>query len=315
MNTDNKIKLNLLSLMILMSLTIRAAVMEFDSAKNGAGAKRCSGELRLQLIEASRDGDVEKVKELLEAGADANSATEMLGVTALCVAALNGEMGIVEILLENGADVDFMDDIGWTALNWAISYTLASIVRRTEAVKILLRAGADVNIDMKESRVLNSAVCMGDAEIVKILLEAGADINFVDGCFKTALMRAARGGDKEIVEILLDNGADVNLSGKYGDTALMEAANSGNGEVVKALLERGAEVNAVGQHGCTAIMSAAIEGYVGIVEMLLENSAKKPIKEDILKFAFNDIGIENIERTLERAEANLKACKSLEISH
>ena len=84
-----------------------------------------------ELIDAARDGDLTEVERLLEAGADVNWHNEW-GSTAL----MWGYTKIVELLVIAGADVNLEDNGGMTALMWAIEYGNAEIV------ELLLNAGA-----------------------------------------------------------------------------------------------------------------------------------------------------------------------------
>jgi len=75
------------------------------------------------LVQAAKNGDLEKVKELIANGADVNMDNG--GGSPLMVAAFNSHLEVVEYLLENGADVFQKDEAnGWTALDFAkMSFT------------------------------------------------------------------------------------------------------------------------------------------------------------------------------------------------
>lgn len=128
--------------------------------------------------------------------------------------AVNGEdvkevSGIVNSLLDLGADPNGKDRDGWTALLGAAHGGYPS------AVRLLLDRGADVNAKCDcpnsgygGSTALMLAASKGDLESVEALLGKGADINLRDDNDKTALTRAElseRG--KRIVQLLKESGA------------------------------------------------------------------------------------------------------------
>lgn len=67
---------------------------------------------------AAFEGDVEMVTVLLEEEADIEAQTKE-GLTALHWAAVEGKADVVKLLLEQGADAGARDEDGWTALHWA----------------------------------------------------------------------------------------------------------------------------------------------------------------------------------------------------
>jgi ankyrin repeat protein len=80
-----------------------------------------------------------------------------------------------------------------------------------------------------------------NTDIVKLLLDAGADVNLQGGNYGTALQAASAGGHSRSVRLLLDAGADVNLmGGKYG-SALQAAQQNGHDGIVDLLLSAGAK--------------------------------------------------------------------------
>jgi ankyrin repeat protein len=115
------------------------------------------------------------IERYLGSGWDVNAQGEKYGRTALHLAAMNGHLEIVKLLLEHGADVNAKtkEGYGYTALHSAASNG------HLEIVKLLLEHGADVNAKTKYGgyTALHSATMNGHLEIVKLLLEHGADVN------------------------------------------------------------------------------------------------------------------------------------------
>lgn len=88
-----------------------------------------------------KEGDLETVKAFIEAGFDVNSAESGdFGSSLLHNAIRYGEMETFNYLIDNGADIDFVDAVGWTPLMEAI------IDSKPEFGKILVEKGADQSI-------------------------------------------------------------------------------------------------------------------------------------------------------------------------
>ena len=84
-----------------------------------------------------------------------------------------------------------------------------------------IAAGTDINTKdpFGGSSPLITAAVFGRTEMVKILIDAGADLDFQNNDGSTALISAAFFGRPEIVQLLLDAGADKAIRNKYGATA------------------------------------------------------------------------------------------------
>ncbi|KAK6980538.1 ankyrin repeat-containing domain protein [Favolaschia claudopus] len=173
--------------------------------------------------------------------------------------AIRGEQTeIVKMLLDAGADMNIAGGEYGTVLHAAVNW------RSRHIVKMLLAAGADTNIvGGKYGTALHTAVCRESEPIVKMLLDAGADMNIVGVYWKS----------RHIVKMLLAAGADTNIvGGKYG-TALHTAVYRKSKPIVKVLLDDGADVNIVGGEYGTALQAAAYGESEPIVKTLLDAGA------------------------------------------
>lgn len=132
-----------------------------DRAKASGSSKR-----NTTLKDAILDKDYEKVKELLQQGADPNAIVED-GAPVLLVAINNNRTDIVELLLQKGANVNFVYE------NASI-IELAVVKGNKNIVKLLLQKGANPNVIREGCSTLDLAVSKGDQDIINLLREYGA---------------------------------------------------------------------------------------------------------------------------------------------
>jgi len=146
---------------------------------------------------------------------------------------------------------------------------------RTGVVESLLDRGADVNITDVEGRTpLMLAAFRGRTPVMRLLLDRSADPNAADNKGYTALMMAAFKGHPAATELLIDRGADVNAGSHKGGTALIRAASAGHLEVVRFLLFKGADVNAETKKGLSALSVASANHFKDISTLLMAYGAK-----------------------------------------
>lgn len=127
----------------------------------------------LVTIAAVRD-DTEMVRLALERGASARNVTSPYDGTALIAAAHLGHVGPVRALILAGAPLDHVNNLKWTGLIEAIVLGDGG-PRHTEVVRLLVGAGADVNLaDGNGITPLALAERRGHADMVRILEIAGA---------------------------------------------------------------------------------------------------------------------------------------------
>ena len=126
----------------------------------------------MSIHKAALDGNIEAVKQHLDAGKDVNAKTER-GFTPLHVAANYGRKEIVELLIAEGADVNAKNEDKWTPL-----YESAFRGHK-EIAELLIEKDADVNAKhgLNGSTPLHGAAYDGHKEIVELLIAKGADVN------------------------------------------------------------------------------------------------------------------------------------------
>lgn len=122
----------------------------------------------LMLLRAVDEGDAERVKSLLAAGADANATSES-NETALMRAVSKGHLEVVHVLLDAGGDVHAKSENGFTPLFMAVFFGYADIARA------LLARGSDPAAPTRVNTTAEKwARSWGSAEIVELLDDADA---------------------------------------------------------------------------------------------------------------------------------------------
>ncbi len=122
----------------------------------------------------------------------------------LLKAVTNGDKGTVEKLIKEGADVNYVKEVGpWMKMN-----------------------------------PLTTSINKKQFDISKMLIENKADVNWKDGFKTSAIIYAAGLGNKELVELLLTNGANINDNDGQGNTVLTAAKESKNKDLIKFVKEK-----------------------------------------------------------------------------
>jgi ankyrin repeat protein len=121
---------------------------------------------------AAKHGDMGRVQALLQQGANVNAVDRQFGATALMWAAHEGHTDIVRLLLASGASIDAQQSLGRTAL-W---YTAQQ--GRIGPAEILIAAGANVDLASKDGKTPRDiALERGHRDIADLLTKAGASSN------------------------------------------------------------------------------------------------------------------------------------------
>ncbi|RYP11971.1 hypothetical protein DL767_011540 [Monosporascus sp. MG133] len=202
------------------------AVMQ-QLLETGADVHARGKDGRTALSYAAERGHEAVVQQLLETGADIH-ARDKDGRTALSYAAERGHEAVVQLLLKSGQ----------MSLRWAVE------TGDVEVVKLFLDRGADVVLPNKDGWTpLITASSKGYVDMVRLLLAtSGVNADLKDSkSGQTPLSWAAANGYEAVVQLLLDTGkVDINSRDNNDRTPLQWAAERGHETIVRLLLKKGA---------------------------------------------------------------------------
>jgi ankyrin repeat protein len=266
------------------------------------------------LMAAVRAGSPDAVQLLLDRGAPVNAGDPQYSHTALMFAAGRDDASIMKLLIAKGATIDAATRTGEKPVvrppgtgggshgvgivrsgvprqgeqqptpGGLTALLLASRDGRLTAAKLLVEAGADVNLaDPNGMTPLVMALTNGQIEVATLLLEHGADPTRADWWGRQPLWAAV-----DIRNLAVRSGAPTNENGIDREAAL---------EVIAMLIQRGVDVNArvtefppmrryllplaslewVDFTGQTAFIRAAQAGDVPAMKLLLANGADPTI--------------------------------------
>ena len=231
------------------------------------------------IMWAAREGDLETVQTLLDAGANVNDERPGDGTTVLLLAILNRHYELASYLLDRGADPN--RGPGYTALH-QIAWT-----RRLNGVFGPLNPEPTGTVDSLDP--------------AKKLIDKGVNVNaqatksFAD-CYRnrfnrmgaTAFLMSAKLADVPMMKLLVERGADILITNQDGDTPLMVAAGVGlfnpggedagtEEEVLAAVTylveELKIPVNAQNKNRETALHGVCYRGYDSVARYLLDHGA------------------------------------------
>src|SRR3990167_2447934 len=166
-----------------------------------------------------------------------NRAVKPNDFTPLWVAAENGHLEVVEVLIKCGANID-------QVCNGGTPLFIAAQTGYGDVVKVLIDAKANIDQICNGYTPLYVAAQNGHLEVVKVLIDGKANIDWIYKGF-TPLYVAAQQGHADVVKALIDAKANIDQICN-GYTPLWIAAHNGHLEVVKTLIMAGANANQAG---------------------------------------------------------------------
>ena len=247
----------------------------------------------MDIWTASEEGDLERVRQLIQEGQDVNRGNSY-GTTPLMRAARYGRDQVVQELIRAGADVNGKDDYKQTALHKASSCGHSSVI------KTLAEAGANLNVqDWRGVTPLMWAAYWGCANVVVELIRAGADVSVVSShewlsvaAGSTALHFAAKQNTIECGVLLVEAGADMKTRNKKSKSPLDLASHDFRRAIQQAQSFSTKRIVAVigeAEHGKSTLI-AALQAEGNSLLMKVTNKFRKV--QDIRQ---RTIGIDTVQ--------------------
>jgi ankyrin repeat protein len=228
------------------------------------------------LMQATLYGDVAMLARMLDAGGDPNVSND-IGATALMWAV--DDLDKVRLLLDRGARPNAQSEDGATALLWAASHTGSAPI-----VRLLLDRGADPNPTARGGTALVRAATIGDANVVRLLLERR-----VLAGTAAALVAALHARCAECVTLLRAQGEATVAKGSL--TAVLPPQGNPDLDTIRLLLDRGADATTIDAKGHSMLMLAASSDAIApdALDLLVARGAdlrtKAPSGESALDYA------------------------------
>ncbi len=221
------------------------------------------------IVQAAVNGNIEIVKLLLEYGADPNFC-QRNGETALADAANRGDTKLVNYLLEHGADPNVPTPIG----------TPLALADGIGVMRELLEHGADPNIPDEDGDLpIVGSIDTRRLDEIELLIKYGTNLSHRNNMHETPIDRARIRGVYDAIQRMIgrDSVQDPQTTSlgreeRYDTPDLFIAAHRGNLAEVQRLLNDGANPD-VKLGGCAAIYQPIMRGYNDVCFALLDAGA------------------------------------------
>jgi hypothetical protein len=223
------------------------------------------------MLKACERGDINKVRQLIEADSTLVNAKGDHNKTPLHWAAEKNFSALAELLISAGADINAEVSWGMTPLQWAAN------MGSRNAAEVLLAHGAAPQLNMW------CAAGLGMMDVVQSFWDSPNTLkpnagqtrsrNLGNGQWGTApppetyaelvseaFYISSRNGHVEVARFLRDKGADINCRGFFGASGLHWAAMNGHTAMVEYLIAQGANLRMRDQQFNSTPLGWAYEG-------------------------------------------------------
>ncbi|XP_077297906.1 uncharacterized protein LOC143919454 [Arctopsyche grandis] len=289
---------------------------------------------RMALDIAVNKFDARVVKYLIDCKICVNQRS-IRGQTPLHFAFERGNIEVINVLLENGADEQLRSNDGKTLLHFVSSYTETSKIllekgfdpnepdkygdtpfmiavrwRKHDLIELMLDYGANPNIRNKKGNTsLFDIVEHGDIETLKVFLDR-ADLNMTNIDGETALCRSIVVRKPEMFNLLLEHGADPTITNKHKNTVIHTIVEFNEVERFKSILNKGVNLNICDVDGFSLLHYAVKNVNIEIFQLLLDENVDLNIPnnhgETPIFYAIRCCNYKAVELLLERgADTNM----------
>ncbi len=270
-----------------------------------------------EIHEAALNGDLDKVKKLIESGEATPNELDNINKYPPLVFAIKKESNteVIRYLIDSGADLNWQHDKGMSLLSFVVTSEFE------DNIAIFVQYGLDLNSIFPAAHNHNR-YCIGcnalhmffkldkevDNEIIMIMMQNlvnnGININAKTLSYhETALHMAVKRNDNIIIRYLLQSGANPNIQMVDGKTALHLALPNRDLNQINTLIEFGANVNARDHSYNTPLHIAVMEAWAQGVQTLIDHGADSALKNrhgnDPWHIAL-DAGLDEIKKILKK---------------
>ncbi|GKT63995.1 UNC44 ankyrin-related protein [Colletotrichum tofieldiae] len=284
-----------------------------------------SGYNMTPLLSAVRENNIDTCKVLMQHEPDLvnfQSEDGLVCEAPIHLAAREGYMEIIRCLLDAGAKPDLLSHHWQETPLWSACYR-----GRLEIAQLLYdKAPETLNTPSYDGNTPLIVACgAGNSRLVKFLLEKGADINARCSMGRSCVCSAVsedNGAAHKIVDLLIQHGLGIDdVVSAVGFTALGEACKVGDVQTVRMLLEKGADPSK-GQKSPgntstawrSALRVAVISGHVQVVEILIQHPQLASFIENIDYYGENALHMDSPTAHANASEITTKiyrACQRL----
>ncbi|KAL8301067.1 hypothetical protein RB593_000054 [Gaeumannomyces tritici] len=259
--------------------TVVKLLVEYGADINALNDGGVSG-----LSMATKQGQLAGAKALLEHGA--KQTPDSSGVAPLHLAAKRRHMGLVQLFLTYGADVNARSISLQTPLHSACSKGSEKVAA------LLLDRGAEAGAKDEAGETPLSYTIAAGSKIWKRLFDETSEGRYFDinatykfGCTLLHLVADCKGASATAVAgataVFLDRGADIEAQNESGETPLHVATRSANEDCLMVLLSRGADTETKsGRHALTPLQIAVLNDQAAIAKLLLGRGADTENRDD-----------------------------------
>ena len=189
-----------------------------------------------RAIAAIKAGDIKTVERYLSGEGNADEVGDFRNSLAN-IAVINGQNGVLAVLIAKGADLNKPNSTGLTPLH------NAAMRDNAEAVRMMLDAGVDpkqANVLDRGKMALHYTAINEGLHVAALLLDRGVEIDILCGIKASPVIWAAYSGTLKSVKLFVERGAVLDIVDANGDTALSSAKSSGKDDIYQYLLSVGA---------------------------------------------------------------------------
>ncbi|XP_063923663.1 serine/threonine-protein phosphatase 6 regulatory ankyrin repeat subunit C-like [Zophobas morio] len=190
----------------------------------------------------------------------------------------DGDLGVTEILLTNGAKVDIPDGDGRLPIHYACKHGTLNLV------ELLVTNGAKFDVPDRGGQLPMHYACRNGRwgrDLILFLCKKDAKVNVSDGDGRLPIHYACKHGRLNLVELLVTNGSKFDVPDRGGQLPMHYAYRNdrwGCG-IILFLCKKGAKVDVPDGDGQLPIHYACKHGTLNLVELLVTNGSKFDVRD------------------------------------